>query len=90
MPPFPRVIESFVVQNDSYESDHGELAHRSAAAAAASRTIAPPVSALRKSRTGAARFRAQAVLPENLSTPRPVAPLRLPRSFPGLSDLRNR
>ena len=71
MPPLPMVIESFVVQNDSYESDQGELAHRSAATAAASRTIAPPVSALRKSRTGVARFRAHAVLSENLSDPPP-------------------
>jgi hypothetical protein len=56
-------MESFVVQTDSYESGHGEFAHRSAATAAHTNTVAPPVSVLRKSRTGAARFRAHAVRP---------------------------
>src|SRR5436309_15323007 len=56
-------MESFVVQTDSYELDHGAFAHRSAASAAHSNTAAPPVSVLRKSRTGAARFRAHAVRP---------------------------
>src|SRR4051812_17075053 len=72
MPSLPRRIESFVVQNDSYESGHGELAHKSAATAAASNTMALPVSVVRKSRTGAARFRAQAVRPE--SEPGPPVP----------------
>ncbi len=63
MPPPPRPIESVVVQSDSYESDHGEFAHNSAPTAAQSNTAAPPVSVVRKSRTGAARFRAQAVRP---------------------------
>lgn len=41
------------------------FAQISAAIAAPSITIAPPVSVLRKLRTGAARFRAQAVRPPN-------------------------
>jgi hypothetical protein len=44
MPSVPRVIESLVVQNDSYESDQGEFAQTRAAAIAPSRTTAPPVS----------------------------------------------
>src|SRR5437660_8424581 len=67
IPPPPIRIESFVVHNDWYESDHGEFAHRSAAIVAASRKIALPVSVLRKSRTGAPRFRAQAVRPVKAS-----------------------
>ena len=63
MSALPRLIESFVVQTDSYECDEGEFAHRSAAIVAASSTAALPVSVVRKSRTGAARLRAQAVLP---------------------------
>src|SRR5204863_421615 len=50
----PRLIESLVVQTDSYECDQGEFAHRSAAIVAASSTAALPVSVVRKSRTGAA------------------------------------
>jgi mannose-6-phosphate isomerase-like protein (cupin superfamily) len=65
MPSLPRLIESLVVQNDSYESDQGEFAHKRAATAAHRSTTPPPVSALRKSRTGVARFRAQAVRPVN-------------------------
>src|SRR5947209_20249198 len=61
IPASPRRIESFVVQTDSYESDQGAFAHKSAATAAHTSTAAPPVSVLRKSRTGAARFRAHAV-----------------------------
>ena len=45
----------------SYECE--TLAHVSAAIAAPSITIAPPVSVLRKLRTGAARLRAHAVRP---------------------------
>ena len=83
MPAPPRRTESFVVQSDSYEPDQGELAHDSAATAAHSNTSAPPVSVLRKSRTGAARFRAQAVRPvseaaradpSDLLLPAPSAP----------------
>jgi hypothetical protein len=47
MPPPPRRIESFVVQNDSYEPDQNEFAHNSATTAAASNTTALPVSVLR-------------------------------------------
>src|SRR5262245_21311862 len=61
MPWLPRRIDSSVVHTDSYELSQGELAHRSAATVAASSTSAPPDSVLRKSRTGAARFRAHAV-----------------------------
>src|SRR5689334_14511281 len=61
----PRLIESFVPQTESYESGHGELAQTSAAMVAPSSTAALPVSVARKSRTGAARLRAQAVLPVN-------------------------
>ena len=43
----------------------GEFAHSRAAIAAPSITNAPPVSVLRKLRTGAARFRAHAVRPPN-------------------------
>src|SRR3954453_14631198 len=63
MPPSPNRIDRFVVQNDSYELHQGELAHSSAATAAHRSTSAPPVSVWRKPRTGAARLRAQAVLP---------------------------
>ena len=63
MPSSPSWIESVVVHTDSYESDHGEFAHSSAATVAPSSTTAPPVSVLRKPRTGAARFRAHAVFP---------------------------
>jgi hypothetical protein len=63
IPASPRRIESFVVQTDSYEPVHGEFAHKSAATAAHTITAPPPVSVLRKSRTGAARFRAHAVRP---------------------------
>ena len=61
--PPPKRITNFVVHTDSYECDHGEFAHRSATTAAPSITNAPPVSVVRKSRTGAARFRAHAVRP---------------------------
>src|SRR5262245_39179192 len=61
MPCSPTITDRSVVQNDSYESDHGELDHASAASAAASRAIAPDDSVFRKSRTGAARLRAHAV-----------------------------
>ena len=61
--PPPSRMESVVRHTDSYECHHGELAHTSAASAAASSTAALPVSVLRKSRTGAARLRAQAVRP---------------------------
>jgi hypothetical protein len=44
------------------------LAQSRAASAAHNSTAAPPVSVLRKSRTGAARFRAQAVRPVGGST----------------------
>ena len=57
----PTRIASSVDHSDSYEPDHGEFAHSSAATVAASRATAPPVSLLRKSRSGDARFRAQAV-----------------------------
>jgi hypothetical protein len=63
MPAPPRRTESFVVQSDSYEPAQGEFAHKSAATAAHNNTSALPVSVLRKSRTGAVRFRAQAVRP---------------------------
>src|ERR1700739_3264460 len=59
----PIRIARFVVQTDSYECHPGAFAHTSAAIAAPSITIAPPSSVLRKLRTGAARFRAQAVRP---------------------------
>src|SRR6185437_188962 len=54
-------MESLVVHSDSYELDQGELAHTHAARTAPSSTAAPPVSVVRKSRTGVARLRAQAV-----------------------------
>jgi hypothetical protein len=63
MPSPPRRIESSVVQSDSYESDQGEFAHANAATVAHSNTTAPADSVLRKSLTGAARFRAHAVRP---------------------------
>src|SRR3954454_984175 len=59
----PTRIDSTVRQNDSYESDHGEFAHTSAATVAPSSAAAPAVSVLRKSRSGAARLRAHAVRP---------------------------
>src|SRR3954447_20511142 len=59
----PTRIDSTVPQNDSYESDHGEFAHTSAATVAPSSAAAPAVSVLRKSRSGAARLRAHAVRP---------------------------
>src|SRR5215212_9667405 len=65
MPSVPTRIESLVLQNESYESDQGELAQTSAATTAPSSTVAPADSVLRKSRTGAARLRAQAVRPLN-------------------------
>jgi hypothetical protein len=65
IPASPKWIESFVVHTDSYELDHGELAHSSAATAAHSNTTALPVSVLRKLRTGAATLRAHAVRPVN-------------------------
>src|SRR3954447_15272257 len=67
IPECPTWIESFVVQTDSYELDQGEFAHRSAATAAHNSTTALPVSVLRKSRTGEARFRDQAVRPVNVA-----------------------
>ncbi len=48
------------------------FAHTSAAIAAASITTAPPVSVLRKLRTGAARLRAHAVRPPKETTCEPV------------------
>src|SRR5918998_1232350 len=65
MPSPPSRIERSVVQTDSYELDHGEFAHSSATTAAVSNATAPPDSVARKSRTGAARFRAHAVRPLN-------------------------
>src|SRR5450755_1960841 len=62
-------IASVVVQTDSYECHPGTFAHTSAAIAAPSITIAPPSSVLRKLRTGAATFRAQAVRPPYLTAP---------------------
>ena len=47
MPWPPTMIDRSVVQNDSYESDHGEFDHASAASAAASRASAPDDSVLR-------------------------------------------
>src|SRR4051794_27991266 len=72
MPELPSWIESLVVQTDSYESGQGELAHTSAATVAESSTTAPPVSVVRKSCSGAARFRAHAV--RSLKLPRFRAP----------------
>ena len=63
MPSPPSWIESVVVHTDSYESDHDEFAHSSAATVAPTIATAPADSVLRKLRTGAARFRAHAVLP---------------------------
>src|ERR1700684_4462401 len=57
----PSWIDSLVVHSDSYELDQGELAHTHAARMAPSSTAAPPVSVVRKSRTGVARLRAHAV-----------------------------
>src|SRR6185437_3863613 len=65
IPVSPRWIESSVVHTVSYECHPGEFDHSRAAIAAPSITNAPPVSVLRKLRTGAARFRAQAVRPPN-------------------------
>ena len=48
------------------------FAHTSAAIAAANITTAPPVSVLRKLRTGAARLRAHAVRPPKETTCEPV------------------
>src|SRR3954453_12833469 len=59
----PTRIDSTVRQNDSYESDHGEFAHTSAATVAPSSAAAPAVSVLRKARSGAARFPGHAVRP---------------------------
>src|SRR4051794_23925238 len=61
MPELPRWIENLVVQTDSYECGQGEFAHTSAATVAQSSTTAPPVSVVRKSRSGAATLRAHAV-----------------------------
>ena len=61
MPSLPMRIESSVLQKDSYESGHGELAQMRAASAAQSSATAPADSVLRKSRTGAAMLRAHAV-----------------------------
>src|SRR5262249_26188004 len=58
------------------------LIHASAASAAASRTAAPPVSVLRKSRRGVWRFRDYAVSPENGS----VRPLESPSLLIALLD----
>jgi hypothetical protein len=63
IPALPIRITSLVVHTDSYECDHGEFAHSDAAIAAAGIATAPPVSVLKKLRTGAARFRAHAVRP---------------------------
>src|SRR6185437_14789853 len=65
IPVSPRWIESSVVHTVSYECHPGEFDHSRAAIAAPSITNAPPVSVLRKLRTGAARLRAQAVRPPN-------------------------
>src|SRR5215218_6451384 len=65
MPSSPSRIESSVVHTDSYELGHGEFAHSRARTVAPSRTTAPPDSVARKSRTGAARLRAQAVRSRN-------------------------
>ena len=67
IPAVPMWIDRLVVHTDSYELDHGELAHSSAAIAAPSMTAAPPVSVVRKVRTGAARLRAQAVRPPSVA-----------------------
>src|SRR5919108_933229 len=62
IPASPTRMETVVVQNDSYESHHGEFAQSSASTDAATIATALPVSLLKKSRTGAVRFRAHAVL----------------------------
>src|SRR3954452_16746015 len=72
MPELPSWIESLVVQTDSDESGQGEFAHTSAATVAQSSTTAPPVSVVRKARSGAATFRAHAV--RSLKLPRLRAP----------------
>src|SRR6185312_3187942 len=61
--PPPTRIDRRVVHSVSYEWRSGVLAHTSASSAASSRTTALPVSVPRKSRTGAAMLRAQAVRP---------------------------
>src|SRR5438876_7238422 len=60
----PRSIESFVLQSEPYD-DASTFTQTSAAAVAASRTAAPPVSVRRNSRSGVCTLRAQAVRPEN-------------------------
>src|SRR3954468_5013097 len=57
----PSRIESSVVQTDSYECGQGEFAQTSAASVAATSAAAPPVSVVRKSRSGAAAVRAHDV-----------------------------
>ena len=74
----PSRIASWVDHTDSYESDHGEFAHTSAATAATSSAIAPPVSVRRKSRSGAPRLRAHAVVPRRRSPPPFLASLSAP------------
>ena len=61
IPLLPIWIDSLVLHSDSYELDQGELAHIQATNTAPRSTAAPPVSVVRKSRTGVARLRAQAV-----------------------------
>src|SRR3984957_14414682 len=61
IPLLPIWMDSLVVHKDSYELDQGELAHIKATSTAPKSTAAPPVSVVRKSRTGVARLRAQAV-----------------------------
>src|SRR4051812_13636354 len=100
-PESPRRIESTVRQNDSYESDHGEFAHTRAATVAPSSAVAPAVSVLRKSRSGAARLRAHAVRsvwpPEGAASSAVIVPApsaiarhifarRAPRPPPGSED----
>jgi hypothetical protein len=55
-------MEILVVQAESYEP-LSMFTHTSAAAVAASRTAAPPVSVCRKFRRGVCRLRAHAVRP---------------------------
>src|SRR5580765_5127139 len=57
------LIDSFVLQSESYD-DASTFTQTSAATAAASKTAAPPVSVRRNSRSGVSTLRAQAVRPE--------------------------
>src|SRR6476619_7066580 len=62
-PASPTSIDSFVVQNESYD-DASTFTQTSAATVAASKTAAPPVSVRKNSRRGVSTLRAQAVRPE--------------------------